>query len=211
MFQPTTVEELVASLKRKGINNVAVLEAIRKTPRHFFIASSLTSQAYSDTALPIAHKQTISQPFVVARMTELLLEGGPLNKVLEVGTGSGYQAAVLAQLVDEVYTIERIKSLYEEATQRLQQLGLSNVFTKLGDGAKGWAEVAPFDGIIVTAASPAIPQYLLDQLVDGGRLIVPIGQPGYQQLQLITRRGNDFTIQIFDPVVFVPLLSGIEK
>lgn len=211
MFSPTTSEELVASLKRKGIKNAAVLEAIQKTPRHFFIGPALSSQAYSDTALPIAHKQTISQPFVVARMTELLLAAGPLHKVLEIGTGSGYQATILAQLVDEVYTIERIEDLYKEAKQRLQQLNLSNVFIKHGDGVKGWPEVAPFDGIIVTAASPTIPQYLLDQLTDGGRMVVPIGQPGYQELQVITRNGNNFDIQISDPVTFVPLLSGVEK
>lgn len=210
-MQQSTCEQLVALLKKKGINNAAVLEAIRKTPRHFFIESVLASQAYSDTALPIAHHQTISQPFVVARMTELLVADKNLHKVLEVGTGSGYQAAVLANLVDEVYSVERIEVLYQAAKQRLEQLGLNNVFTKLDDGANGWPEAAPFDGIIVTAATSVIPQLLLDQLADGGRLIIPVGHVGYQELYVITREGNEYVTQILDAVVFVPLLSGIEK
>lgn len=211
MFQHPTCEQLVALLKRKGIKNAAVLRAISNTPRHLFIESSLTSSAYEDSALPIAYGQTISQPFVVARMSELLLGNSSLNRVFEVGTGSGYQAAVLSQLAGEVYSVERIEALHDVAKQRLASLGFVNVHTRCADGSQGWEEHAPYDGIIVTAAIPAVPQILLDQLTDGGRLVIPIGQPGYQELQVITRRGDEFSREVFDPVVFVPLLTGIEK
>lgn len=210
-MQLSTCEELVALLKRKGIANAAVLNAISKTPRHFFIDPTFAAQAYQDKALPIAHKQTISQPFIVARMTELLLANNHFHKVLEVGTGSGYQSAVLAQMVDEVYTIERIEGLYKEAKQRLQQLGLSNVFTKLSDGANGWPEVAPFDGIIVTAAASHVPQILLEQIAEGGRMVIPIGESDYQALHVISRNENNFSTAVYDPVIFVPFLSGTEK
>lgn len=208
-MKQTTCEQLITLLKQKGIHNADVLAAINKTPRHLFVDTPLISHAYIDTALPIAHEQTISQPFIVALMTELLVTDKKLHKVLEIGTGSGYQAAVLAQLVDEVYSVERIEVLYKEATQRLAQLGLNNIFTKLDDGANGWPEHAPFDGIIVTAATTEIPQALLEQLANGGRLVIPVGQPSYQELQMITREGDNFTTQVLDAVVFVPLLAGV--
>jgi protein-L-isoaspartate(D-aspartate) O-methyltransferase len=164
-----------------------------------------------DQALPIGQQQTISQPFVVARMTELLVAHKKLRKILEIGTGSGYQAAILSHLTDEVYSIERIETLYQKAKQRLANLGFNNIFTKLDDGANGWPEKAPFDGIIVTAATAVVPQALLEQLAEEGRLIIPVGQPGYQELQVITRKANNYVTQVLDPVTFVPLLSGVTK
>lgn len=204
--------QLAAVLKKKGIQNAAVLAAIANTPRHLFVGSSFVSEAYADHALPIGHSQTISQPFVVARMTELLLgDKTSVKNILEVGTGSGYQAAVLAQLADHVYTIERILPLYERATKLFADLKINNIQTRFGDGNQGWPEVGLFDGIIVTAASKEIPQVLLDQLADHGRMVVPIGVPGYQELYLIEREGEKFTTHVLDSVVFVPLLSGTEK
>lgn len=190
-----------------GITDERVLNAIRMLPRHLFVDEALATRAYEDTALPIGHSQTISQPWVVARMTEVLLENSP-KKVLEIGTGSGYQAAVLAALGLEVYTVERIGDLLRQARKRLRQLGM-NVRSKHDDGRIGWAEHGPYDGIIVTAAAPALVQALVDQLAVGGQLVAPVGGSGSQALVRLTRR-EDGSIDesTLAPVVFVPLLAG---
>ncbi len=199
--------QLAHLLKTEGIHNKAVLRAIASVPRHLFVDEGFQSQAYHNEALPILGGQTISQPYVVARMTEILLGDGHLSNVLEVGTGSGYQAAILSHLVDEVYTIERIKLLYELATQRINQLDYANISILHGDGYLGWPEHAPYDGIIVTAAPPEVPKPLLEQLADGGRMIIPIGaQFQAQQLCLVTRHQDTFEKQFLDPVIFVPML-----
>lgn len=208
----SSAKQLVALLKQKGIQNKAVLAAILATPRHLFIDSSLHDKAYWDQPLALSYGQTISQPYIVARMTELLLAGGPLTKVLEIGTGSGYQAAVLAQIAAEVYTIERIYPLYVKACETFHQLNLNNIFTQFSDGNAGWPEKAPFDGIIVTAAAATVPKQLLAQLNQGGRMIIPVGEQHQpQQLQLITRQGENFSVEQLDAVRFVPLLQGTEK
>ena len=205
-----TRERLVKRLQRQGIHNSKILELIRTTPRHIFVDEALASRSYEDTALPIGHSQTISQPYIVARMTEVLLESGPMNKVLEVGTGSGYQAAILSPLVDTVYTVERILPLLNQARRRFQQLKLTNIRVKHADGNWGWEDYAPFDAIIATAAPQNIPQSLLDQLVLGGRLIAPIGDKQNQQLTLVTRTAAGFEQEILDDVSFVPMLNGCE-
>lgn len=201
--------DLIEELKAEGIHNSRVLDAIAKVPREKFVPKDLADLAYENEALPIECRQTISQPYVVARMTDLLLGNESMQKVLEVGTGSGYQAAVLAQLVDEVFTIERFHSLYATAQQRLMELGYKNIHCAHGDGSLGWPNQAPFDGIIVTAASPDVPNELREQLVDGGRMVIPVGMEfGAQELVVITRIGNRFEYQRFEAVVFVPLLHG---
>lgn len=200
-------EQLAQLLTQDGIKNRQVLEAVATTPRHLFLDQVLAHKAYENTALPIGQGQTISQPYIVARMTELLLEDGPKEKVLEVGTGSGYQTAVLAKLVNQVCSIERIQSLQFQAKRRLKQLDLYNVSMKYGDGWQGWESKAPFDAIIVTAAPSSIPQALLQQLSDGGRLIIPVGDD-QQVLEVITRSGDKFTSQQVEAVRFVPLVPG---
>jgi protein-L-isoaspartate(D-aspartate) O-methyltransferase len=204
-----TRKRLVEELKNEGIRNPDVLRAIEEVPRHCFIEEALASRAYDNIALPIGYSQTISQPYVVAKMTEAIASG-PLYKVLEIGTGSGYQAAVLAQLASEVYTIERIEALYHRANAALRQLDIYNVHTRFGDGIQGWREVAPFDAIIITAAVDELPETLLMQLNEGGRMIIPVGPPGNQVLQLITRHGNDFRAIMLNPVRFVPFKEGTE-
>jgi protein-L-isoaspartate(D-aspartate) O-methyltransferase len=213
MKEPISIEQLVALLKAKGIQNTAVLAAMLAIPRHLFVKLTVKEQAYTDTALSLSHGQTISQPYVVAAMTETLLARQTrLHKVLEIGTGSGYQAAVLSQVVDEVYTIERIKPLLEDAQQRFADLGLTNICLRFADGNKGWPEAAPFDGIMVTAASDHVPDSLLEQLADGGCLVIPVGKSSDQQaLQCITRTGDTFITEEIFPVVFVPLLRGTEE
>ena len=200
-------DRLVERLRESGIRDEAVLNAIRLVPRHLFVDEALATRAYEDTALPIGHSQTISQPWVVARMTEALLQGAP-KKVLEIGTGSGYQAAVLAALGLEVYTVERIGDLLRQARKRLRQLGM-NVRSKHDDGRIGWPEHAPYDGILVTAAAPALVNTLIEQLAVGGHLIAPVGGSGSQSLVKLTKR-EDGGVQeeTLAPVVFVPLLSG---
>jgi protein-L-isoaspartate(D-aspartate) O-methyltransferase len=198
---------LVQRLRDEGIKNEDVLEVMADTPRHIFLDEALAHRAYEDTALPIGHNQTLSQPYIVARMTEILLESKP-SRVLELGTGSGFQTAVLAQLVNEVFSVERIRPLQEKAKQRLRQLGLRNVRTRHADGGMGWPEAAPFDGIIVTAAPSEIPEDLLRQLADGGRLVIPVGGDK-QELTVVTRRGNNFDHRVIEPVYFVPLLGGV--
>ena len=200
-------DRLVERLRETGIRDENVLNAIRTVPRHLFVDEALATRAYEDTALPIGHSQTISQPWVVARMTEVLLENAP-KKVLEIGTGSGYQAAVLAALGLEVYTVERIGDLLRQARKRLRQLGM-NVRSKHDDGRIGWAEHGPYDGIIVTAAAPALVQALIEQLAIGGQLVAPVGGSGSQSLvRLVKREDGGIDETTLAPVVFVPLLAG---
>jgi protein-L-isoaspartate(D-aspartate) O-methyltransferase len=210
MTSQRTRDRLVTRLMEEGIRNLQVLEVIRRTPRHLFVDEALASRSYEDTALPIGHGQTISQPYVVARMTEALLESGPLGRVLEVGTGSGYQAAVMAPLAKELYSVERILPLLDQARRRLRELGLRNVRLKHSDGNWGWTQYAPFDAIIATAAPEAVPQALLDQLIIGGRLVMPVGPNGAQELILLTRTEGGIERRVLDRVSFVPMRSGME-
>ncbi|HLJ37525.1 MAG TPA: protein-L-isoaspartate(D-aspartate) O-methyltransferase [Steroidobacteraceae bacterium] len=211
MTSARTRDRLVQRLRDQGIANLAVLDRIRNVPRHIFVDEALGSRAYEDTALPIGFGQTISQPYIVARMTEALLEGerGPPGKVLEVGTGCGYQTAVLSSLVSQVYTIERIEPLLARARERLKELGVRNVRFRHGDGSLGWKAHAPFDGILVAAAPLSVPEALLRQLKVGGRLIVPVGPEGEQELVRFTRREPRIERESLGPVAFVPLLGGI--
>jgi len=189
----------------RGISDQATLRAMRKVPRHLFVPASYAKDAYSDRPLPIGYRQTISQPFVVAYMTELV-KPAKGKKALEIGTGSGYQAAVLAEIVDTVYTIEIVPELAKEAAARLNILGYKNIVAKYGDGYKGWSEHGPFDIIIVTAASDHIPQALKDQLAEGGRLVMPVGNPAtVQELILLTKKKGKITKQRLETVWFVPL------
>ena len=208
MTSQRTRDRLVRRLREAGIRDERVLEVIATTPRHIFFDEALASRAYEDTALPIGFGQTISQPYIVARMTEALLEDGIPQKVLEVGTGSGYQTAILAQLVAEVYTVERIAGLQEQARERLRCLGLRNLHYKHADGTWGWKEHAPYDGILVAAAPEEVPAELLEQLADGGRLIIPSGPAGRQRLRLFTRHGDDHEERFLGWVTFVPLRAG---
>ncbi|WP_282166427.1 protein-L-isoaspartate(D-aspartate) O-methyltransferase [Shewanella japonica] len=202
----TVAINLARKLHEAGIRNNAVLQAVSNTPRELFLDGALAHKAYENTALPIGQGQTISQPYIVARMTELLLQHNP-SKVLEIGTGSGYQAAILAQLVPQLCTIERIKALQIQARQRLKRLDLHNVSFKYGDGWKGWQNKAPFDAIMVTAAAVSVPEALLMQLSEGGVLVIPVGEDS-QQLLKITRHGNEYSSQIIEAVKFVPLING---
>lgn len=201
-------DRLVERLRGEGgIKDERVLAALRTLPRHLFIDEALASRAYEDTALPIGNSQTISQPWVVARMTEALIEHGMPKRVLEIGTGSGYQAAVLATLGIEVYTVERIDELLRVARRRFRNLGL-NLRTKHDDGRLGWPEHAPFDGIIVTAAGPALDSALLDQLADGGTLVAPVGGSGLQSLVRLRKTPEGIVQDDLGKVAFVPLLAG---
>ncbi|SNS14824.1 protein-L-isoaspartate(D-aspartate) O-methyltransferase [Pseudomonas segetis] len=208
MTSQRTRERLIQRLYEEGLSNAQVLEVIRRTPRHMFVDEAFSHRAYEDTSLPIGHNQTISQPYMVARMSELLLEAGPLDKVLEIGTGSGYQTAVLAQLVERVFSVERIQGLQDRAKERLVELNLRNVVFRWGDGWEGWSALAPYNGIIVTAAASEVPQALLDQLALGGRLVIPVGTGDVQQLMLIIRDEQGYSRHILDAVRFVPLLNG---
>ncbi len=208
MTSQRTRERLIQRLYEEGLSNAQVLETIRRTPRHLFVDEALAHRAYEDTALPIGHNQTISQPYMVARMSELLLAAGPLDKVLEIGTGSGYQTAILAQLVERVFSVERIQGLQDRAKERMTELNLRNVVFRWGDGWEGWSALAPYNGIIVTAAASEVPQALLDQLAPGGRLVIPVGAGDVQQLLLIVREEQGFARHILDAVRFVPLLNG---
>ncbi len=209
MTSARTRDRLITRLREQGIANEQVLERIRAVPRHLFMDEALASRAYEDTALPIGHGQTISQPYIVARMTEALLEAGPVRKVLEIGTGCGYQTAVLAPLVVSLYSIERIAALQTRARRVLRELKISNVHMKHGDGFEGWAAYAPFDGIVCAAAAYTVPTTLLEQIGDGGRLIIPVGPDREQQLLRVTRRGDRLEREILGPVTFVPLLRGL--
>lgn len=203
-----TRQRLIKRLQDAGISNDLVLEVILNTPRHMFVDEALASHAYDDTALPIGFGQTISQPYIVARMTEALL-GKKTDKVLEIGTGSAYQTAILACLFKQVYSVERIGKLLERARQRLQTLNLTNVCLKYEDGNRGWLEYGPYDGIIVTAASPDVPTSLIQQLAVGGRLVVPIGTSQAQELVQVERESSGIIQQVLGPVSFVPLLGGV--
>jgi len=208
MTSARTRERLVNRLKDHGIRSSAVLEQIRNVPRHLFVDEALASRAYEDTALPIGHGQTISQPYVVAKMTESLLQDFTGDKVLEIGTGCGYQTAVLAPLVKEIYTVERIPELLRKTKQRLRQLDIYNVKFRLADGWEGWPKYGPYDGIIVAAAAAELPQKLLEQLAPGGRLIVPVGPSGAQELTMVVRRDDHFEQRSLGGVSFVPLVKG---
>lgn len=209
MTSQRTRERLVQRLMDSGIDSIAVLDVMRSLPRHIFLDQALAHRAYEDTALPIGHGQTLSQPYIVARMSAALIAGGPLRKVLEVGTGSGYQTAVLSRLVGEVYSVERIKALQDKAKERIKLLGARNVRFKLADGNIGWEEAAPFDGIIVTAAPREVPARLREQLTIGGRMVIPVGEANDQSLMLIVRQENGFQHQVLEKVRFVPLLGGV--
>jgi protein-L-isoaspartate(D-aspartate) O-methyltransferase len=208
MTSARTRDRLVQRLRDHGIRSEAVLEQIRNVPRHLFVDEALASRAYEDTALPIGLGQTISQPWVVARMTEALLESGPCDTVLEIGTGCGYQTAVLAPLVKRVYSVERIPELLRKTRQRLRELDIYNVQFRPGDGWEGWPKYAPYDGIIVTAAAPKIPEKLLEQLAPGGRMVIPVGPTGFQDLLLVTRKDGHFEEVSLGAVSFVPLVPG---
>jgi protein-L-isoaspartate(D-aspartate) O-methyltransferase len=209
MTSARTRERLVARLREQGISDERVLDRIRDVPRHLFVDEALASRAYEDTALPLGHGQTISQPYIVARMTSALVEDNDPRKVLEVGTGCGYQTAVLAPLVGTVYSIERIAALQKRARQVLRELGIRNVHLRHGDGFEGWPAFAPFDGIIVAAAARSVPATLCEQLANGGRLIIPVGPDRAQRLLRVTRRGDTFEQEELDLVTFVPLLPGL--
>lgn len=197
---------LLEQLRKQGISDEKLLQAMETVPRERFVDEAFQHKAYENTALPIGLGQTISQPYTVARMTELL-RLTPQSRVLEIGTGSGYQTAILAHLVEHVYSVERIKGLQWQAKRRLKQLDLHNVSTRHGDGWEGWPSRGPFDAIIVTAAPPEIPQDLMTQLAEGGIMILPVGEQN-QTLQRIQRRANDFTIESIEAVRFVPLVKG---
>lgn len=212
MTSARTRERLMLRLQDEGISNLAVLKAMETVPRHLFVDEALASRAYEDTALPIGHGQTISQPYVVALMTQTILTGAFYpKKVLEVGTGCGYQAAVLAELVDELYTVERIEPLYQAARLRLMKLGYHNARAKLSDGGWGWQENAPYDAMLVAAAARQVPVPLLTQLAVGGRMVIPVGEPGAQDLLLYERTDNDFVCRKLETVSFVPLVSSSQK
>ena len=203
-------ERMVATqIAARDVRDARTLAALRKVPRHLFVPAPLVAQAYDDHPLPIGEGQTISQPYIVAFMTEALrLEGG--EKVLEIGTGSGYQAAVLAEIAARVFTIEIVAPLAEQSRQRLAQLGYANVSVRAGDGYAGWPEEAPFDAIMITAAAPRIPEPLRQQLRDGGRMILPVGED-YQELVVVTRKGERFDQERVLPVRFVPMTGEVRK
>lgn len=202
-------DKMIDRLLGKGITDLRVIEVMRKTPRHIFLDEAFAHRAYDDMSVPIGLGQTLSQPYIVARMTEVLLAGGSLKKVLEIGTGSGYQTTILAQLVGQVFSVERIKALQEKARGRLQQLKLYNVRLRHVESEIGWPEEAGFDGIIATAAPLGVYQALCEQLADGGRLVIPVGGSEEQELLLITRHGNEFETKTLEKVRFVPMLGGV--
>ena len=208
MTSPRARDRLIERLAGNGIRDRRVLDVMRQLPRHLFIDEALASRAYEDTALPIGQGQTISQPWVVARMTEALIEHGLPRRVLEVGTGSGYQCAVLAMLVEQVFTVERIDELLRNARRRFRKLGLANVRSRHDDGRLGWPDEAPFDAIIVTAAGAALEPALLDQLAPDGCLVAPVGPPGQQALLRVRAGPEGLVSETLGAVSFVPLLGG---
>ncbi len=211
MTSRRTRDRMISRLKLQGITDPRLLAVMSETPRHLFVDEALESRAYEDTALPIGHNQTISQPYIVARMTELLLEKSQPQKVLEIGTGCGYQTAILAQLVKQVYSVERIAPLMKKARDLLWDLNLKTVGFKHADGNLGWPEHAPFDGILAAAAPSTVPQALLEQLAVGGVMVLPVGSQAGQQLHRITRTDQGFEDEIIEPVMFVPFLTGVSR
>ncbi|MDV2080434.1 protein-L-isoaspartate(D-aspartate) O-methyltransferase [Marinobacter xestospongiae] len=209
MTSRRTRMRLIHRLREHGIDNEQVLDVMADVPRHIFLDEALAHRAYEDTALPIGHGQTLSQPYIVARMTSALMAHNP-SRVLELGTGSGYQTAILARLVDEVFSVERIKPLQDRARDRLRTLGVRNVVLRHADGGIGWPEKGPFDGIIVTAAPKVLPAELLSQLADGGVLIAPVGETTQMLVQTV-RQGDEFVQTELEPVRFVPLLGGVVR
>ena len=206
-FKKERLPMVEGQLRRRGISDQRVLEAMAKIPRHAFVSPEYQASAYEDRPLPIGEGQTISQPYMVAVMTQSLGLKGE-ERVLEIGTGSGYQTALLAELANAVFTIERIQALIHRAEEILQKLGYENVFFLRGDGTEGWPEKAPFDGIMVTAGAPEIPQTLTSQLAEGGRLVIPVGPRYSQTLYIVTRKGNQFTEEEVTGCVFVPLVGA---
>ncbi|MFL0807630.1 MAG: protein-L-isoaspartate(D-aspartate) O-methyltransferase [Oceanobacter sp.] len=211
MTSQRTRNRLIKKLRDLGIKNEAVLSVLGSTPRHLFLESALAHRAYEDQSIPIGYGQTISRPYTVARMTELLLgDRSKLDNVLEIGTGCGYQSAVLSPFVDQLFSVERIEALHVRARRQLQELGYQNIELTLSDGSWGWAEKGPFDGILAAASPAEVPQSLKDQLADGGRLILPVGQDT-QVLTLVTREGDEFHTEVVEEALFVPFLSGVQR
>ena len=211
MTSSRTRERMINRLIEQGVTSNKILDVIRNTPRHIFMDEALASRAYEDIALPIGYSQTISQPYIVAKMTELLLaSSNRLAKVLEIGTGCGYQTAVLAQLADHVYTVERIAPLLRKAKNHLWDLKLKNISCLHSDGGWGWPNYAPYDGILVAAAPPEIPKMLLQQMAVGGVMVIPVGRDSNQELQRVTRTENGYEVEKIERVIFVPFLSGIK-
>ena len=208
MTSRRTRNRLVVRLREQGISDEKVLDVINEIPRHLFVDEALAHRAYEDTSLPIGFNQTISQPYVVAKMTEALVSGPSIKKVLEIGTGSGYQTAVLAELVEEVFSVERISGLIKRARRILGEIGYRNISFKHADGGLGWTSQAPFDSIIITASPRTVPESLLDQLADDGSVIAPVGDGNKQDLVLFKKSGADLKKTIMEPVKFVPLLAG---
>jgi protein-L-isoaspartate(D-aspartate) O-methyltransferase len=208
MASEASRKRLIDEVRGWGVKDERVLKVLADVPRHEFIDDAMKSRAYENNALPIGQAQTISQPYIVALMTEAILKDGVPRRVLEIGTGSGYQTAVLAELVPAVFTIERLRRLSEQARQRLEALGYHNIFFTYADGMKGWPSHAPYDAIVVTAAADQVPPALVEQLAVGGRMVIPVGSPGIQSLQLITRTAKGTTARPLGDVTFVPLLSG---
>jgi len=206
MTSARTRERLLQRLRDNGIHDETVLAALSKVPRHLFVDEALASRAYEDTALPIGHNQTISQPYIVARMTEQLFANGA-RRVLEIGTGCGYQTAILCELALEVYSVERLAPLHQGARRVLQELGYRNFRLKLGDGSAGWPEYAPYDGILVTAAAADVPMALLGQLAPGGQLVIPVGAPARQELLSIRLTDEGYIRERLEMVNFVPLIQ----
>jgi protein-L-isoaspartate(D-aspartate) O-methyltransferase len=209
MTSRRTRMRLIQRLRESGISDEQVLEAMSDVPRHIFLDEALSHRSYEDTALPIGYSQTLSQPYIVARMTEVLMRHKP-SRVLELGTGSGYQTAILAALVDQVFSVERIRPLQDRARDRLRKLGIRNALLKHADGGMGWPDKSPFDGIIVTAAPREVAEELKSQLADGGVMVVPIGEDT-QMLTEIVRKGDRFEVNEVESVRFVPLLGGVVR
>lgn len=213
MTSQRTRDRMMQRLQELGIRDYAVLDLMRSTPRHIFLDEALAQRAYEDSALPIGFQQTLSQPYIVARMTELLFQRGPRRRILEIGTGSGYQTAILARMpeVEQVFSVERIQPLQEKARQRLRALKIYNVQLRLADGSFGWADKGPFDGILAAAAPQQVPPELIGQLAEGGRLVMPIGDDNEQQLMVLDKTPEGLQTSAVEPVKFVPLLSGLVR